>query len=318
LIKKISAKTINSNIISGVIKPVYNAALGEKSCFNTNTDFSLKAKKQRQTGATPQQQTFFILNNLDLWKLYRKDKVMNDKTYKKYRLWCLLSATTGLREGEIFYLQKSNLKFSLGTPFLYIVEKDETGKGLKTDNSERRVPVPTKTLKALQDYVKENNIEDFIFCKSGINSKDTKGFMFAFQQLARHLGFSRQDMIDRRYHFHSLRVLYRTVINDSELREDIIEHFMGHQVDMGSMKERYNNRNDLDDEFYVKYGRIAIAFFDTLMDKKKTYNLTMKDVEFKDKRGKMQKYRTSVIDESDKITNDEDAWDPDLIQFVPP
>jgi hypothetical protein len=45
----------------------------------------------------------------------------------------------------------------------------------------------------------------------------------------------------------------------------------------------------------------------------------MKDVEFKDKRGNIQKYSTSVIDEPENSKNDgEDAWDSDFIPFVPP
>jgi hypothetical protein len=73
--KKISAKTINSNIINGVIKPVFDAVLKEKSCFNTNTKYNLKADKQEQTGVILQRTTLFVLKNLDLWKLYKKNKI---------------------------------------------------------------------------------------------------------------------------------------------------------------------------------------------------------------------------------------------------
>ncbi|GHU04714.1 hypothetical protein FACS1894147_10120 [Spirochaetia bacterium] len=74
--------------------------------------------------------------------------------------------------------------------------------------------------------------------------------------------------------------------------EDIVEYFMGHKVDMSSMKERYNNRNDLDDSFFQKYGKIVIGFFNNIKD---IYPYSMKEVSFIDKRGNSQTYTTPVI-----------------------
>jgi integrase len=296
LAKNISAHTINTNITNGVIKPVYESVLKDKSCFNTSRKYSLKAKKQKQTGVPPQEKTIFILNNLDLWKMYRKDKIKNEKTYKKYRLFCLISVTTGLREGEVFYLQKSNLIKVEGVPYLEVTEKDKNGKGLKTDNSKRKVPLPLITVDALLDYINENKIEDFLFCKNESMKIDVNAFQYSSQQLFAHSGFNLQEMKDKKYHFHSLRLMYNTLINRSELKEDIIEHFMGHQVDMNSMKERYNNRNDLDDKFYAEQGRIVINYFKKLFSNDITYSSSLEDVEFKDKRG-ILKYTTYVIGE---------------------
>ncbi|GHT80225.1 hypothetical protein FACS1894130_11120 [Spirochaetia bacterium] len=306
--KNISAHTINTNIVSGVIKPVYAAVLGEKSCFNTNTDFSLKSKKQPQTGSTPQKQTLDVVNNLELWKIYKNDKLINEKTYKKFRLWCLLAATTGLREGEIFHLRKSDIHRILDIPFLFVNEDD--GRKLKTESSIRKVPLPLLANTALKEYIKDNNIQDYLFCKNGSMSLDTNGFMFAFQQLCSHLGFTRQDMIENRFRFHSLRVLYATFLNTSGLQKDIIEHFMGHKVDMGSMRERYNNRNDLDEDFYANYGMEVLQYF--AKNQKESFTYSMKEVEFTDiKRKNTKKYITSVIEKA----NDNEIVYPDWDKY---
>jgi hypothetical protein len=114
---------------------------------------------------------------------------------------------------------------------------------------------------------------------------DVNAFQYSSQQLFAHSGFNLQDMKDKKYHFYSLRLMYNTLINRSELKEDIIEHFMGHKVDMNSMKERYNNRNDLDDKFYAEQGRIVIDYFKKLFSNEIIYSSSLNEVEFKDKRG---------------------------------
>ncbi|GHU98555.1 hypothetical protein FACS189483_06720 [Spirochaetia bacterium] len=361
LLKKgISKKTINTNIINGVIKPVFNTVMKEKNIFDTKLKYNLKGAKQDQTGATPQAKTLFLLNDPDLWKLYRNKKVMNEKTYKKYRLWCLLSATTGLRGSEIFYLRKSDFSYIIEVPYLFV--NDDDGRSLKTPSAKRKVPLPSITIKAIREYNEENNIKDYLFCKDSSSNIDTKGFMYAIQQLGAHLGNCRQDMIAKRYRFHSMRVFYRTILAPSELKDTIIEYFMGHKVDMGSMKERYNNKKDLDDEFFAKYGKKVIDYFNLMVPKstpikagktgnkgdstryhfedklliedylqrgypienlnlKADFPCTMKEVEFKDKRGNIQKYITCVIDDNTKSgkkdNSDSDIWDEknDLIDF---
>jgi integrase len=319
--KGISKKTINTNIINGVIKPVFNTVMKDKNIFDTKQKYNLKGAKQEQTGATPQAKTLFLLNNPELWKLYRNNKVMNESTYKKYRLWCLLSATTGLREAEIFHLRISDFEMIQGVPFVFV--RDDDGRNLKTENAKRKVPVPSITLKAIKEYNDENNVKDYLFCNNPNSGIDTKGFMFAFQQLSAHLGYSRQDMIDKNLRFHSLRVFFKTLSNTSELKEDVVEYFMGHKIDMGSMKERYNNRNDLDDAFFAKYGKILIDYFSRSLKHDFTY--TMKEVEFKDKRGKIQTYTTPVLDDDLYDVNNNsafgawDIWDDhELIDFIKP
>jgi integrase len=218
--KGISKKTINTNIINGVIKPVFDTVMKDKNIFNTKQKYNLKEAKQEQIGAPDQFKTLFLFNNPDLWKLYRKDKVMNEKTYKKYRLWCLISATTGLRESEIFYLRKSDFSYIIDIPYLFV--NDDDGRSLKTPSAKRKVPLPSITIKAIREYNDENDIKDYLFCKNSSSTIDTKGFMFAIQQLGAHLGYSRQDMIVKRFRFHSMRVFYKTIMEPSELKENII------------------------------------------------------------------------------------------------
>jgi hypothetical protein len=162
----------------------------------------------------------------------------------------------------------------------------------------------------------ENMIEDYLFCKDSSFTIDTRGFSYAFQQLSAHLGYSRQDMKDKNLRFHSLRVFYKTFLNRSELKEDIIEYFMGHKIDMGSMKERYNNRNDLDDDFFARFGNTVIDYFDTEIKGKQritknrlsgktpiTFTHTMEEVEFTEKRKNTQKYITAVIEDNETEDN---------------
>jgi hypothetical protein len=49
---------------------------------------------------------FLATEEVGVLNSFNENKVMNGKTYKKYKLWCLISAITGLREGETFYLAK--------------------------------------------------------------------------------------------------------------------------------------------------------------------------------------------------------------------
>ncbi|MDR3057938.1 MAG: tyrosine-type recombinase/integrase [Prevotella sp.] len=327
--REISRNTINKNITNGVLKPIFDSVMKEKSIFNTNIKINLKGEKQKQTGTLPQAETMFILNNLHLWKLYKKEKtdnphfkwrgtedfstlkkVMNEKTYKKYRLWCLISATTGLRVGEIFYLRKTDMKLIMNVPYLFVSEND--GRNLKTESSTRKVPIPPMTLKALQEYVEEYKITDYFFCASPETKIDTKGFYYAMQQMAAHLGYSLQDMKDNALRFHSLRVFYKTLLNRSELKEDIVEYFMGHKIDMSSMKERYNNRNDLDDSFFQKYGKMVNDYFDSFND---SFSYSMKEVSFIDKRGNTQTYITPVTEKHSHLDFDKFSGDLSTIDI---
>jgi integrase len=120
--KELNPKTINNNI-SGAIRRIFD-------------NLVLKGVIK----ATP-----FIETEKDI----ANGKIANKNHYKKYRLLCLLMATCGLRNVEIFMLRKENIIKIRRAYFLDVVNSHIGEQGLKTENSKRKVPIPVITLQVL-------------------------------------------------------------------------------------------------------------------------------------------------------------------------
>jgi integrase len=98
--------------------------------FTKNLDFHFNLP---QSGANnrprplPIYETLAVLMDREIWKLYKTEndinlnKISNQKHYKKYRLLCLLMATCGLRDAEIFMLRKENIINISRTYFIDVV-----------------------------------------------------------------------------------------------------------------------------------------------------------------------------------------------------
>jgi integrase len=310
----LSNGTINDRI-DGALKPIFTNLLLQgiiKTSPFIGVKFNLpESDTENRLDILPIYKTYSVLHNADIWRLYKsesdiiKNKIANLRHYKKYRLICLLSATCGLRDAEIFYLRKSYLIKIRRVPFLEIVNSHNPKKeqGLKTENSKRKVPVPTITLQALNEYIAENNITDYLFY-SGSGGIHYNMFGFTKNNFACHCGYNEKEIADKNFDFYSFRHLYKSIFNGSGIDENIVEYFFGHKTDLRKMNQRYNNRESLDEEFFETFGLQVIEFIDDLFLRVlKKYDLLpstythIEQVSLTDNKNITRNYYTEVLDD---------------------
>ena len=314
--EKITADTIN-DYMSGAVKPIfsnlYMKGVIKETPFTKDKDFRFnlpESKTKKRRGILPIYETLAVLMNKEMWKLYKTENdiksgvIANEKRYKKSRLICLLIATCGLRNSEIFMLKKDNIIKIRRTPFIDVVNSRIGEEGLKTENAKRKVPIPAITLQALNEYIEENNITDYLFYK-GSKYIDSHLFSFTENQSGALCGYTEKELKEKNIVFYSFRHLFKTALQRSHIKDDLIEYFMGHSVNVRNMNENYNNREDLDDIFFEENGLKVIEYIDDLCEKvKEKYELLpaythIEQVSLTDKRGKAQIYFAEVLNNMD-------------------
>jgi integrase len=314
--KGLNPNTINDRF-DGAIKPIFTnlflKGVIKATPFTNNLDFRFnlperEAHNRRHT--LPIYETMAVLMDTEMWKLYKTkedikhNKVANEKHYKKYRLICLLMATCGLRNAEIFMLRKKNIIPIRRTWFLDVVNSRIEEQGLKTENSKRKVPIPTITLKALNEYIAENNITDYLFY-SGSKTIHYNMFSYACNQFGTHCGYTEKELEEKNFVMYSFRHFYNTMLDTSNIKEIIIRYFMGHSVDIHKMGENYNNREDLDEEFFEENGLKVIEYINDLCKKViAKYELLpihthTEQVSLTDNKGNKKAYYTDVLNDLD-------------------
>jgi hypothetical protein len=291
--------------LKGIIK---DTPFPEKGKFNLPES---ESRKKRHTLKI--YETMAVLFDQDMWKLYKtkdgikKNNVANPKHYKKYRLLSLLIATCGLRDSEIFYLRKENIIKIRRTWFFDIVNSHNPNEepGLKTESSKRKVPIPAVTLEALNEYIAENNITDYLFY-SGSKGIHYNMFGFVCYQFWIHCGYNEKELKDEKnFDFYGLRHFYKTALSRSEIKNDIIEYFFGHTVDPRKMDENYNDISSLDDIFFEKNGLKIIEYFNDLFDEViLKYELLpihthLEQVSLTDNKKNVKTYFTNVLNDID-------------------
>jgi len=314
--KELSPNTINKRI-NGAIKPIFTNLFVKNviktTPFTNNLDFRFNLPERQSHNrrhTLPIYETMAVLMDKEIWKLYKTkenikhNKVANLKHYKKYRLLALLMATCGLRDAEIFYLRKENKIQIRRTWFLDVVNSHNPNEeqGLKTENSKRKVPIPAITLEALNEYIAENNITDYLFY-SGSKGVHYNMFAYTCRQFGLHCGYTEQDLKDLNFVMYGLRHLYRTMLDTSKIRESIIRYFMGHAVNIRNMSENYNNREDLDEVFFEENGLKVIEYINDLFaNVASKYELLeihthTEQVSLKDNKGNIKTYYTDVLED---------------------
>jgi len=274
--KGISPQTINDRIACA-IKPIFNNLLLKgvikQTPFIENAKFNLPESETRhRRHILTIYETLMALWDKEIWKLYKTkedikiDKIANPDHYKKYRLLCLLTATCGLRDAEVFMLRKENIIKIRRANFLNVVNSRIDKTGVKTIAGKRKVPIPTITYNALQEYIEENNITDYLFYTGG-KTIQYNNFWFAKNQFGCHCGLNEKELKDRHFDFYSFRHFYKTMLNRSNIKDDIIEYFMGHKVDFSKVNENYNSIEDLDDEFFQTIGLKVVKYIDKQFQK---------------------------------------------------
>lgn len=279
--KKLSAKTINDRINGAIKQALDFMYLKEKIQYNPfrhieKGDINIKAKegevKRRQI--FPLTRLFDVLFDYRLWVLAKSKEGLEKPTEKEIKrkrwLLCLIAATTGLRAGEIYMLRKSCIEKMGGIHFLNIENgrADLENKGVKTENSYRRVPLHKFVYGAIIDYIKSEKITgDYIFFTG--NRKSLNGAMFveAYKQCGIHCGFTESEIKANNVDFHSFRHFYRSILNQGELSNELARYFMGHAKNMNNIDDRYINieeiGNDIGDiELLVENGKKVIEILD--------------------------------------------------------
>jgi len=294
--KKLSAKTINDRINEAIKQALNFLYLKEKIEYNPfrhieKGDITIKAKKGevKKRRIFPVNRLFDVLFDVEMWNLAKSKEGLNNPTDKqikrKKHLLCLLSATTGLRAGEVFMLKQSSIEKIGGIYFLNIDNSriDLDNKGVKTENSYRRVPLHKFVYKAINEYIQAMNItSDYLFFSGNRKTQNGTIFIESYKQCGIHCGFTESEIKMNKVDFHSFRHFYRTLLSQGGLPKELARYFMGHAKVMNDMDDRYTNieeiGNDIGDiELLVDNGKKVIEILNGHFDNAYTRHIEEND-----------------------------------------
>jgi integrase len=336
--KHLTAKTIN-NYMNGSVKQALDFLyLKEKIQYNPfnegiNTNIKAKEGEVKRRRIFPVNRLFDVLYEPSLWILGKtRNDLENPKEKqikrKKYLL-CLISATTGLRAGEVFMLKKSSIEKIGGLYFLNIDNSRLDNSGVKTENAYRRVPLHNFVYKAINEYIEKMDItSDYLFFSGKRKTQNGTIFIEAYKQCGIHCGYTEEQIKENNVDFHSFRHFYRTILSQGGVSKELVAYFMGHAKNMNDMEDRYNNieeiGNDISDIKLLAdnakkvIGILSEHFNNSLLrhieehDQQILY-LEEKEVELTNAKGEKVKYWTHAIKgyenfidfEPEKIIDDE-------------
>jgi integrase len=172
---------------------------------------------------------------------------------EKPYLLALLIYSTGIRNSEIERLKAEDITDIGGRWFLDI-------KDSKTDNGIRKVPLHNFVKERLDEYIKSNKRDGYIFTKSGGAIQSTV-YKAANDALAARLNASAVEVAEQNITFYSGRHYWKTLMNAGELGEGIEEIFMGHSVS-GEVSKRYNHKDKRGLESMLKKADEVFAILD--------------------------------------------------------
>lgn len=117
---------------------------------------------------------------------------------KREKLILLITITTGLRCNELRNIMVEDFKERNGTVCLYVLGKARAG--LKTDY----VVIPDNLYKEIKDYIKENNITDYLFVSNSNNNRGNLMSTRAIRDIVNKI-YEKAGLDKDSYVFHSLR-----------------------------------------------------------------------------------------------------------------
>jgi integrase len=160
------------------------------------------------------------------------------RVYMPERYWCpLLSLYTGLRLGEVLRLRPSSIQ-TVDNVLCVVVEPDQ-GDSLKTESSQRLVPVhPQLVALGFVEFVEEQRLsgEQHLFTRAMQLKKPDGTLTSWFPRYRRSVGVS-----DKRKSFHSLRHTFRQRLADQDVQDSVLSDLLGH-VDETMTHGRYGSR----------------------------------------------------------------------------
>ena len=226
--KKISNNNITNIFYS--LKIVFNRLVVEgKLIHNFVNDIILvKRVEQMEKG---------IFTTNEVKGLFNEVWIGNETEY----LIHMIAATTGLRNSEIRTLKVNDFEVINGINFIYV-------KGTKTENALRKVPIHNFVYNKIQEYIKLNNNNGYIFIKKNGQIFSNNEISKMISIVGTRLGYVKNELYDdlkeKNITFHSWRHLYSTIMYGSgSISADWIEYFMGHKQ-MG-IKGVYTHLNNV-------------------------------------------------------------------------
>jgi integrase len=257
--KGLTTKTIKDRVNGAVKQAMDFLYLKEKIKYNPFTqgvNINIKAIKGevKRRRIYPINRLFDALYDYHIWTLCKtqNDLEQPPKPEKQIKIkkWllCLISATTGLRAGEVYMLRKSSIEKIGGIYFLNIDNSrvDLENSGVKTENAYRRVPLHKFVYDAINDYMRIMNIQgDYLFYSGKRKTQNGTIFIEAYTECGIHCGYTETEIKAGNVDFHSFRHFYRTILSQGGISKDLVRSFMGYAKNMSNMEERYNNIEEI-------------------------------------------------------------------------
>lgn len=174
--------------------------------------------------------------------LKQRRKPTPDSNYQKELAYTavLLALNTGMRLGEVLGLKWIDIDFKANVVNVQRSLVSTRAKGMifeepKTKGSKRKIPIPTKVMKALESYEKEQQRYSELL---GDKFKNTEGLVFAnlwghplnnsnftgryFKKLAVYVG------LEKSFSFHDLRHTHATMLLSKGVNIKVISERLGH------------------------------------------------------------------------------------------
>ena len=117
---------------------------------------------------------------------------------KRERLIVLIASSTGLRCNELTNIRVQDFVNKNGTICLYVLGKAR--QGLRTDY----VVIPNEIYQEIQDYIKENDIKEYLFVSTSNNNKGNLMSTRAIRNIVNKI-YDKIGLDSNLYVFHSLR-----------------------------------------------------------------------------------------------------------------
>lgn len=139
--------------------------------------------------------------------------VLNGAKNMREKLLFTITFTCGLRANEVANIRLEDFTMKGGKHCLYILGKDRDGK-------QDYVVVSRETFELIQEYVKEYNIQDYLFVSESNHNKGGKVSTCTLRRMINKM-YERVGIVGKEYVFHSLRHSFATLSlqNGIDIRE---------------------------------------------------------------------------------------------------